>query len=78
MLIMDNALFHHSERVKDMCSNAGVKLVYLPPYSPDLNPIEEFFSEPKRPLKESFEITLDPASEISLNGALMSLVQERK
>ena len=30
-----------------MCSEAGVKLVYLPPYSPDLNPIEEFFAELK-------------------------------
>jgi transposase len=30
-----------------MCSKAGVILVYLPPYSPDLNPIEEFFAELK-------------------------------
>jgi hypothetical protein len=37
--------FHHSERIKQMCANAGVKLVYLPPYSPDLNPIEEFFAQ---------------------------------
>ena len=44
---MDNASFHHSERIKELCANAGVKLVYLPPYSPDFNPIEEFFSEPK-------------------------------
>ena len=30
-----------------MCEDAGVKIVYLPPYSPDLNPIEEFFAELK-------------------------------
>lgn len=30
-----------------MCADAGVKLIYLPPYSPDLNPIEEFFAELK-------------------------------
>lgn len=30
-----------------MCLEAGVKLVYLPPYSPDLNSIEEFFAELK-------------------------------
>lgn len=47
VLIMDNASFHHSERIEQMCSEKGVKLVYLPPYSPDLNPIEEFFSELK-------------------------------
>jgi transposase len=44
---MDNAFFHHSERIKEICANAGVNLVYLTPYSPDLNPIEEFFSELK-------------------------------
>lgn len=30
-----------------MCADAGVKLIYLPPYSPDRNPIEEFFAELK-------------------------------
>lgn len=44
---MDNASFHHSERITKICADAGVKLVYLPPYSPDLNPIEEFFAELK-------------------------------
>ncbi|KAF5015863.1 hypothetical protein F66182_12643, partial [Fusarium sp. NRRL 66182] len=47
VIVMDNASFHHSENIEAMCSTAGVKLVYLPLYSPDLNPIEEFFSELK-------------------------------
>lgn len=47
VLIMDNASFHRSERIGQMCLEKGVKLVYLPPYSPDLNPIEEFFAELK-------------------------------
>ena len=47
ILVMDDAFFHYSEWVEPMFSNAGVKLVYLPPYSPDLNPIEEFFAELK-------------------------------
>lgn len=47
VLVMDNASFHHSDRIEQLCSEAGVKLVYLPPYSPDLNPIEEFFAELK-------------------------------
>ena len=55
VLIMDNASFHHSERIKKMCSEAGVKLLYLPPYSPDLNPIEEFFSELKSHIKRNWE-----------------------
>ena len=47
VIVMDNASFHHSERIEQMCSQARAKLVYLPPYSPDLNPIEELFSELK-------------------------------
>jgi hypothetical protein len=54
VLVMDNASFHHSERIKQMCSDAGVKLMYLPPYSPDLNPIEEFFSELKAFIKRNW------------------------
>jgi transposase len=34
---------------------AGVKLVYLPPYSPDLNPIEEFFAELKAFIKRNWQ-----------------------
>ena len=54
VLIMDNASFHHSERIRRLCSDAGVKLVYLPPYSPDLNPIEEFFAELKTFIKRNW------------------------
>jgi len=39
-----------------MCEEAGVKLVYLLPYSPDFNPIEEFFSEPKAYIKRHWGI----------------------
>ena len=45
VLIMDNASFHHSERIQQLCDDAGVVLRYLPPYSPHVNPIEEFFGE---------------------------------
>ena len=40
-----------SARVKQMCADAGLKLVFLPPYSPDLNPIDEFFAELKAFIK---------------------------
>lgn len=55
VLIMDNASFHHSERIEQMCSEKGVKLVYLPPYSPDLNPIEEFFAELKAFIRRQWQ-----------------------
>jgi hypothetical protein len=54
VLVMDNASFHHSERLSQMCADAGVKLVYLPPYSPDLNPTEEFFAELKNFIRRNW------------------------
>jgi transposase len=47
VLVMDNASFHHTERIEQMCYDAEVKLMYLPPCSPDLNTSEEFFAELK-------------------------------
>lgn len=55
VLIIDNASIHHSERVQQLCDDAGVVLLYLPPYSPDLNPIEEFFGELKRYIQEVWD-----------------------
>lgn len=54
VLVMDNASFHHTERIEQLCYEAKVKLVYLPPYLPDLNPIEEFFAELKAFIKQSW------------------------
>src|SRR5579871_1405136 len=43
VLIIDNVNLHRNTAVKDACDTAGVMLLYLPPYSPDLNPIEPTF-----------------------------------
>jgi transposase len=51
VLVIDNASFYHTERIEQMCHDAGVKLVYLLLYLPDLNPIEEFFAELKAVIK---------------------------
>jgi transposase len=56
VLVMDNASFHHTKQIEQMCHDAGVKLVYLPPYSLDLNPIEEFFAELKAFIKRYWHI----------------------
>jgi transposase len=55
VLIIDNASFHHTDRIQELCSNACVKLLYLPPYSPDLNPIEEFFAELKAFVRRNWQ-----------------------
>ena len=66
VLVMDNASFHRSERIEQMCTAAGVKLLYLPPYSPDLNPIEEFFAELKMFIKRNWTIyEQNPTQEFS-------------
>jgi len=40
VLVMDNLPAHHDPRVAPACAARGVRVIYLPPYSPDLNPIE--------------------------------------
>ena len=56
ILIMDNCSIHHIQEVKDILDLAGILLLYLPPYSPDLNPAEEMFSYVKYYLKDHDEI----------------------
>jgi len=49
---MDNASFHKSSEVQRLIESVGCKLIYLPPYSPDLNPIEKFWSVLKKWFKQ--------------------------
>ena len=44
VVVMDNCSIHHIEPVTSLLENAGVVTMFLPPYCPDLNPIEEVFS----------------------------------
>jgi len=45
---MDNATFHKSKKTKELVESAGCKILFLPPYSPDLNPIEIFWANFKK------------------------------
>jgi putative transposase len=47
-IVMDNAAFHKSPATKKLIEGANCNLVYLPPYSPDLNPIEQDFANIKK------------------------------
>jgi isftu1 transposase len=51
-LVMDNAAFHKSEYTKILIKNAGCQLLFLPPYSPDFNPIEKFWANLKAKIKK--------------------------
>ncbi len=44
VVVMDNAAFHRSQKTKELIESVGYKLILLPPYSPDLNPIEKFWA----------------------------------
>ena len=52
VVVMDNLGVHKGERVRELIEGRGCKLLYLPPYSPDLNPIEEAFSKIKGFLRQ--------------------------
>jgi transposase len=47
-LILDNAAFNKSHKVKGLAKELGIKLFYLPPYSPNLNPIERLWKFAKK------------------------------
>jgi|SRR5215216_1503718 len=51
MVVMDNLAAHKGERIRKLIEDRGCQLLYLPPYSPDLNPIEEAFSKIKQLLR---------------------------
>jgi len=52
VLILDNASFHRSEKSKTLVEEAGCRLLFLPPYSPDLNPIEKYWANLKVKIRE--------------------------
>ena len=51
ILIMDNASWHKTKKVKTFLNEHGIKFMYQPPYSPDLNPIEHYWANMKRMIK---------------------------
>ena len=53
VLIMDNMKSHHAKAVRNLLDSSGVRYIYLPPYSPDLNPIEKLWSTVKSFLRNS-------------------------
>ncbi len=52
LVVMDNLSAHKGERVKELIESRGCEILYLPSYSPDLNPIEEAFSKIKGILRK--------------------------
>ncbi len=59
IVVMDNLGSHKSPTVRQMIRKAGARLWYLPPYSPDLNPIEQVFAKLKTLLRKAAERTVE-------------------
>ena len=57
LIVMDNASFHFKKRLICVAQNAGCRLLFLPPYSPELNPIEKFWAWLKRFLRKTLPST---------------------
>ena len=59
LVVMDNLGSHKSQGVRKAIRAAGAKLFFLPPYSPDLNPIEQAFAKMKTLLRKADARTID-------------------
>jgi transposase len=58
IVIMDNLSVHKNARISELIQSVGATLLYLPPYSPDLNPIEMAFSKLKSLLRKAAARTI--------------------
>lgn len=63
VVILDNLRPHKAAGVRERIEAAGAKLLYLPPYSPDLNPIENMWSKVKQHLRSAAARTYDALQE---------------
>ncbi len=72
VVIMDNASIHHVDGVVQMIQGVGALVIFLPPYSPDYNPIEEAFSKVKA-LVKGYETDLE-MEEMDLEDIVLAAV----
>ena len=55
VVILDNASIHHVSEISTAIQDMGALILFLPPYSPDMNPIEELFAKVKAMMKMQTE-----------------------
>ena len=63
-VILDNASFHRKKRLHEIAQRSGRRLIFLPPYSPELNPIEHFWHWLKKTVADFLKICFDLSSAI--------------
>ena len=77
VVILDNASIHHTQEAVKAIEDVGAIVHFLPPYSPDLNPIEEMFSKVKSTMKSLDHTTGESDIETTVLAAF-SMVDERE
>lgn len=75
VVVMDNLSAHKGERIRQLIEGKGCELVYLPPYSPDFNPIEQAFSKVKGMVRKAEARTREAL--IEAMGMALSAVSAR-
>jgi transposase len=75
VVVMDNLSAHKGERIRELIERRGCELIYLPAYSPDLNPIEEAFSKLKGLLRRGEARTREGLVE-SIGAAISAVTGE--
>jgi transposase len=75
VVILDNLQPHKAAGVREMIEAAGARLLYLPPYSPDLNPIEHMWSKVKQHLRSAAARTYEALQE-AVTSALASVTSD--
>lgn len=75
VVIMDNLGAHRAGQIRELIEGRGARLIYLPPYSPDLNPIEKCWSKIKTALRAAKARTRE-ALEAALKAALLTITVE--
>ena len=68
VVVMDNLPAHKVAGVREAIENAGARLLYLPPYSPDFNPIELGFSKLKAHVRKAAPRTIDALNQATANA----------
>ena len=76
IVIMDNLSSHKAPAARDAIEAAGARLLFLPPYSPDFNPIEKAFARLKAMLRRTGKRTVSGLW--SLIGSLLDLFQPQE
>ncbi|HEY9754171.1 MAG TPA: transposase [Oculatellaceae cyanobacterium] len=73
VLVMDNCRIHHNNEFVERIEAAGIKVLFLPPYSPDLNPIENAFSKIKKHLEKIGRADKDKDALVLMRQAIASV-----